>query len=275
MGGSRAAAALCIGALMAASACASSDSNQVMPPVVLGMTSDLSPVYDDGELKLYEVQIPVELPILDPQPGAVTGNAVDPFPDPIYLHASDVRIEIRFTLSNLDDTDHNVELLVDPWNEFVRYQPGVIIVDNNAIPDFSGYDKRFVVPAKSRVGGALTPDDTTELEVDLATAMAVNAHPPSAQSAISANQLMNRIFNLQNRSNDGDPLLTPYIPAEIPGLTGFDLGLRTEESATLAVEIVVDITDLNGNRVLPPGTKAATIGKPSDTLTPPGSGALQ
>jgi hypothetical protein len=256
-------------------ACTNNDSNQVMPPVVLGMTPDLKAAYSDGQLTLYQVQIPVPLPIRKPQDGEVTGDAVDPFPNAIFLHAADVRAEIRFTLTNLDDQKHNVELLIDPWNEFVRYRPGIVVTDENALPDFSGYDKRFVLDPMSRTTGTITPDDVTELAVDLATAMDVAAHPPDAKAAIGGNQLMNRIFNLQNRSTDGDPLITPYIPSEIPGLTGFDLGLRTEETAKIAVEIVVDLTDLNGNRVVPPGSGDEPIGRPDRTLRPPSSQALQ
>jgi hypothetical protein len=245
-----------------------------MQPVVLGMTSDLKPAYSDGEITLYQVQVPVPLPIRKPQDGEVTGDAVAPFPNPIYLHNTDLRVEIRFTLTNLDDQKHTVELLIDPWNEFVRYRPGIVVTDENALPDFSGYDNRFVLEPMSRTTGTITPDDTSELEVDLATAMNVDAHPPDAKAAIDANQLMNRIFNLQNRSNGGDPLITPYIPSEIPGLTGFDLGLRTEESAKIAVEVVVDLTDLNGNRIVPPGSSQDEIGRPDRTLRPPGSQPL-
>ena len=74
-------------------------------------------------------------------------------------------------------------------------------------------------------------------------------------------------------STDGDPLITRYIPKVIAGLTGFDLGLRTSgEQANVAVEIVVDITDLNGNRVIPTGGSEKPIGEPSRTIEPPASG---
>src|SRR5438034_6368927 len=44
-------------------ACANNDANQVMSPIVLGMTSTIAPFYSDGELTLYQVQTPVALPV--------------------------------------------------------------------------------------------------------------------------------------------------------------------------------------------------------------------
>ena len=85
----------------------------------------------------------------------------------------------------------------------------------------------------------LTTDDTYNLEVNLATVEAILANPP-ANLSISLTEMCNHIFNIQHRSNDGDPLVTPYIPKVIAGLTGFDLGIRTTEPANIAVEVVVE-----------------------------------
>jgi len=87
----------------------------------------------------------------------------------------------------------------------------------------------------------------------------------------NANALMNHAMNLQNRSTQPDPLLQKWIPTTgIPGLTGFDLGIRTTEPANIAIEVTVDITDLNGNRVIAQGdTTNKPIGLPPNTLVPP------
>jgi len=79
-------------------------------------------------------------------------------------------------------------------------------------------------------------------------------------------QLINHVFNIQNRTNTGDPLFTKYIPSVIAGLTGWDLGLRTSEPANIAVEISLDLTDMNGNRIVQPGDTTATLSMPS-TIT--------
>jgi hypothetical protein len=256
-------------------ACANNDANQVTEPTVLGMTATLAPAYDDGEMQIYQVQVPVRLPIRKPIDAEIEGlPPADPYPRGPYLHASDVRLEVRYTLSNLDDTPHTVLLMLDPWNEFVRYKPGVAVGDENTLSNSSGVERRVRIPPKSRVIGTLTPDDMTELAVDLATAENMLKNPPQDPNADVA-KLMNRAFNPQNRSNVFDPIVSPFIPQVIAGLTGFDLGLRTEEQGTLAVEITIDLTDLNGQRVIPSGdTSQETIAVPGRVISPPGAHLL-
>jgi hypothetical protein len=250
--------------------CVGTDANQVTGPVVLGMNSTVAPTYDDGQTKIFTAQTAVPLPIRRPTDDDLKGRMpVDPFPRSPWLVVDDVRLEMRFTLSNLDDDDHTVELLVDPWNEFVRYRPGLVVGRDNATPDLSGYDRRFIVPGKSRVEGVLTPDDMRELAVDLATAQQIVAHPPGMDASVDAHALVNRAFNVQNRSNDGDPLLTPRIPAVIPGLTGFDLGLRMDQAADVAIEVTIDVTDQNGNRTVPASKTDPFLGPPGNALSTP------
>ena len=229
-------------------ACASTDDNLVTQPAVVGMTDKMAPYFDDGENQIYQVQIPVMLPLRRPtdEEAAALGK-VAPYPSEPWIKADDIKTEIRFTISNLDDNKHVVELLVDPWNQFVRYQPGIQIVeDEPAQPDFSGYDKRFIVPGKGRIQGTITTDDTRELAVDLATVMVINATPPADPMA-NVNGLFNHVFNLQNRSTAPSPLIANYIPKVIPAMIGFDLGLRSLEPMNVAVEIIVDVHDSDPN----------------------------
>jgi hypothetical protein len=268
-------AASCAFAALLLAACANEDAGTVQPPVVLGMTPSVAAYYSDAQLTLYEVQKPVPLPVRPPTDAekAALGKQ-DPYPRAPYLLASDLRIEVHYTLSNLDDVGHDVELLFDPWNEFVYWSPGVTVVsDEVTTPNRSGWDKYVHVDGKSRVEGNLTSDDTNELAVDLATVMAIAKNPPGQNASVDETTLMNHVFDLQNRSNDGDPLIAPYLPKVVAGLTGFDLGLRTTEPATVAVEITVDVTDLNGNRLLPQGSTQTPLGQPGTALAPPGARA--
>jgi hypothetical protein len=81
----------------------------------------------------------------------------------------------------------------------------------------------------------------------------------------------NNIMNPQNRSNGGDVLYTPWVPSEIAGLTGFDLGIRTTEAANVAVEITMQIQDLQGNRFVASDSTDPQLGRPPMTLKPPGA----
>ncbi|MBK6693936.1 MAG: hypothetical protein IPG50_17270 [Myxococcales bacterium] len=262
----------CAFALAGLTSCVDKDENQVLSPVVVGMTANTPSIYSDGQLTLFQVQTPVRLPMRRAEDGERTAlGQAPPLPRMPLTVASDVEITVRFTLVNLDDVPRTVQLLLDPWNEFVRYRPLVQVVsEDETTPDFSGFDKYFILAPKERLEGVITPDDTKEMAIDLATAQVLIAKPPST-AAGAVNGLVNRAMNLQNRSSGFDPLLSPIIatlPA-VPALVGFDLSLRTTEKATVAVEVIVDLRDLKGDRILPPGDERRAVGVPGTILSPP------
>jgi hypothetical protein len=250
-------------------ACTNNDGTQVIPPVVVGMLGTMAPTYDDGETQMYQVSSPVTLPMRRPNQGEIPSGTVDPYPRNPFLLASDTQVTVRFTLSNLDNVKHSIELLVDPWNEFVYYVPGVVVGDEETTPNFSGIDRFFVLEPLARVQGIITPDDMQELAIDLDTAMMIQKKPPADTSQFAGPALYNRDFDPQNRSTLPDPLLDPYRPKVVAGVTGFDLGLRTYEQAKIAVEIVIDVEDMNGDRVIKQGDTGKPIGKPGTMLSPP------
>ena len=256
------------------SGCAGEDEKEVLPPVVLGMLETLAPTYDDGQQQIFQVGREVRLPYrrADERPR----GELAPYPRPPFHVATDTRVTVRFTLSNLDDQQHVVELLIDPWNEFVRYVPGVSTVgQDEVLPNFSGIDRFIVVPPKGRVEGIITPDDMVELATDLTVAMALEQRPPDAQGAFGGPELYNRTFNIQNRSSEPDPVLQDWMPASktnVAAIIGFDVGLRTYAPAKVAVELVIDIEDLNGERIVMDGEEGRQVGRPGNVLTPPAGG---
>jgi hypothetical protein len=274
--------AACLG--LAVAACAPDSSNQVTQPIDLGMTSQLMAYYSDQNLTLYQVQTPVTLPVRRPTDAEISalGGAPKgtPYPRAPFVLASDESVEVHYTISNLDDQQTTVWMLVDPWNEFVRYSPGVQVVNDEETEPNYGYDLAFVVPGKSRVQGTLTSDDMHEIAIKLASVMNLLASPqaqanPSNNNAFDATTVANNIFNPQNRSNSNDPLYTPWIPPVIAGLTGFDLGLRYrcgEGQCTppnVAIEITMDVQDLKGDRFVAQDSTQPQIGMPGTVLSPP------
>jgi hypothetical protein len=251
-------------------ACSSEDDKEVLPPAVLGMEGDIAPTYDDGQQQIYQVTREVRLNFRRHEDSERPQGDAPPYRRPPFHVAANSRITVRYTLTNLEDKQHTVELLVDPWNEFVRYVPGVQQDDEETIPNFSGIDKFFVLPPKGRIEGIFTPDDMVEVAVDLTTAMRIEAQPPNDESAFAGAGLYNRAFNIQNRSSEPDPVLAPYMPlGPVAAVIGFDLGLRTYEQAKIAVEVVIDVEDLEGDRLVEEGTDDRRLGPPGDTLTPP------
>jgi hypothetical protein len=274
---------------VAGAACSQSSSNQVTGPFDLGMPAGITAYFSAARLQLYEVQLPVPLPVRKPSQAELSGRGPAPkgtgYPNSPWLRASDESIEVHFTISNLDTTNHGVFLLIDPWDEFVRYAPGVTLVnDEEAQPNF-GYDWEYEVPAMSRVEGTLTTDDMQEIAIKLASVEYMLSSPQaiaaeeagagdgglSVTSAFDPTATANHIFNPQNRSNGDDPLYSPWIPPVVAGLTGFDLGLRTTEPANVAIEITINVQDMNGNRFVPSNSTQAQFGIPPVKLSPPGA----
>ncbi len=249
--------------------CAEKGETQVEAPVVLGMLETAAPTYDDGQMQIYEAYLPVELPLRRPSDDEKPKGSSDPYPRPPFTLASDTRITARFTISNLENKPHVIELLLNPWNEFVRYEPGVTVDEEATTPNFSGINGRYVLPPLGRIEGIITPDDFVELATDLGTAMKLKKTPPADDSPFAGPALYNRAFNVQNRSSQQDVVLAPFIPSIVANIVGFDLGLRTYEPSKVAVEIVLDIEDLNGDRVIPAGSDAKRIGRPGTVLAPP------
>jgi hypothetical protein len=253
------------------------------------MTSKMAPYYADGNTTIYEAQRPVQLPVRRPT-GAETSNKPPqgtPYKHWPYLLASDERLELHYVITNVDSDTHSVWLLIDPWNEFVRWAPGITVVNDDVTVPNNGYDLAFAIPGKSRVEGTITSDDFVEIATKLASVQAVLASaltatpgptgtvsvaPPGATAypMVDPRTLCNNIFDYQNRSNSDDALYTPWIPSVVAGVTGFDLGIRTYEPANVGVEITIDEVDLNGNRfVVADDTGTKKIGMPHTTLSPP------
>jgi hypothetical protein len=269
-------------------ACAGDDRTRILPPAQVAMDPDVAPVFMTDETTIYEVKKGLQFPILAPDTDLPVSqnNEYDPYDHKPWVSLKDVRVQITWTLSNLDDTAHDVELLIDPWTEFGRYWPGLTLVDPDEgtyLPNLSGIDHYYQLGStksgeQSRANGTYTYDDLDELAIDFATTMDLIKYPPTSypggEAVDPADQpallptYVNHAFDFENLSSK-DPLVKPWVPKTVAGLTGIDFGLRTYEQATVALEIVVEVTDLGTGKVrkegsddplLPPTTTIITVG---------------
>jgi hypothetical protein len=249
-------------AALAAVGCGSKAEDKNYDPVSLGMVSSDAPFYDDGDTKIYESKRPISLPILTPTDAqkATLMTPVAPYARTPWITKHDVRVQVSWTLSNLDTDYHNIEILIDPWNEFARYVPAINVGEEQVVPDLSGIDLLIRVDGMQRKSGVFTFDDMDELATDLATVQNILAQnppmmgPPMPGMGPSVNGMINHTFDIHNRSSDPDPLIGRYVPPTIAGLVGFDLGLRSYGQGTVAIEILVEVVDAAGNRVITDGT---------------------
>lgn len=281
---SNSAQALLLAASAALSACG--DDTQHLDPLSVAMVNDgtLAPVYDDNELTIYEAKTSLMLPIKAPAPTQLDAlenpsTDTDPFARSPWVQQSDVQIQVTWTLSNLDDEDHDVWLMLDPWNEFGRYEPAIHMDGDRAVRDLSGIDMLFLVPgvkskAKgdtgSRVVGTITFDDMDELALDFATVFKILKDAAPVENADETEEdprsrLVNNAFNVRDR-NYNSPLLAPYRPLVVPGVVGFDYGVRTSQPANVAVEIVVELRDRE-KRVARGGQTTDLLAAPEDVIT--------
>jgi len=201
---------------------------------------------------------------------------MDPYGRQPWITLKDVRVQLSWTLTNLDDQQHEVELIIDPWNEFGRYYPGLTLVDaeeGEYFPNLSGIDYRYILEGankgkSSRRQGVFTYEDLDEMARDFGTVMNLIMNPPTSlpgggmleegESALPT--YVNHAFEAQNHS-ERDALTKAWVPNVVAALTGIDMGLRTTEKANVALEVVVEITDLGSNKVREEGEK--------DRLLPP------
>jgi hypothetical protein len=260
--------------------CSSGDHQESLPILQVGMTKDVAPIYDDGELKMYEVKKGTAFPILQPSEaawGELNRTAMDPYGRGPWVTTDDIDVQVTWTLSNLDDDEHTVELLIDPWNEFGRYYPGLQLTnpdEEEYMPNLSGIDKRYVVGGKksgekSRAHGTFTYSDLQEMATDLATVMEMIKNPPVDPDDPDMEDptvtYTNHAFHWQNRSYE-DLLVKKFVPGTVAGLTGLDLGFRTYEPATIAIEVVVEVVDKNGKRLRKEGEETKPLLQPTEEI---------
>ncbi|MGC4090277.1 MAG: hypothetical protein QM756_20845 [Polyangiaceae bacterium] len=259
-------------------ACGSHEESKTIPSVQLAMDETVAPIFDDGETTLYEVRVGTQLPISAPTPAQaaeVEGQAMAPYPHAPWARLGQVRVQLTWTLTNLDAQPHNVKVLVDPWNEFAKYFPGLQLVDaeeGEYVPNLSGIDYLYAMDAAgtpgSRRHGTFTFEDLDEMARDFATALSLRADPPPAEGDMDDPTLrfVNHAFSFQNHS-DRDPLVQKWVPAVSPALTGFDIGLRTTEPAKVAIEVVAEVVDDGSKRVKTEGRGGALLEAPTEVVT--------
>lgn len=261
--------------LFAAAGCSSEETRR-LDPISVALADSVPPVYDDGELTIYEAKTGLLLPIIAPrqdQLDALSQEEMDPFARRPWVTHDDLAVQVTWTLSNLDAEARSVWVMIDPWNEFGRYEPAIQGEGDEAVRDLSGIDMLFLLPGtdegdSSRLVGTFTFDDMDELAVDFATVFKIlnDAVPVSEEEDDSRSTLVNHAFNVRNRTYDS-PLLEPYRPSVVPGLVGFDFGVRSSAPANVALEIAVEVVDRRGDRVAERGESPRLLPEPETVVS--------
>jgi hypothetical protein len=207
------------------------------PPVVqVALTGDTPAAFTMEDTQIFVIEQRVALPIRKPtdtvladlQTAAQDMDGL-PFPRMPWLARDALSLQVDFTLYNLDDQAHDVTVTMNGFNEFDEYVPGINVIDDDVVIDFAQWERLYTVPAKQRIARTIREEEFDEAAVDLATV--VNGAPSS-----------NQVVYFENLS-DRDSRSQKYIPAVIPGLGGFRIGMRTTEAVNVLLEATVRVRD--------------------------------
>ena len=224
---------------LAAGVCACNDDrvfigDEALHQVALDQDTPAAFTSDDGDLYIVETRI--ELPILQPSDMSVEGlregaRALDDYPYRRlpWVARGDLELEIDFTLSNLDDREREVAVIVNGINEFHEYRPGVTVIDDTPTPDFSQWERLYKLEPLERLEHTIREEELDEVAVDLATV--INGAPNP--------QL---VVYFENKSSS-DERSQPYIPEVVPGLVGVYLGLRATEPGRIVLEATLRVRE--------------------------------
>lgn len=216
-------ASIAVGSILALAGC-HMDQRYVSPDAggawQLAITPTTPPFFSGEELTVFLVEQRIELPLREPtgeQFAALStpdARGLGPYPRRPWGERGDYELEIDFTLSNPSTSTQRVTVTIDGFNEFHEYLPGVQVIGDDVVIDFSGWERAYELAPGERRTVTIREEELDEVAVDLATV--VNMAPNS-----------NQIVYFENHSAH-DARSQQYIPPVIPALTGVRLGLRLE-----------------------------------------------
>jgi hypothetical protein len=201
------------------------------------LTADAAPTFMGARGgAIYIVEERVDLPVRAPSESSLAdltqaagGFPGLPFSRLPWVERGALPIEVDFVLENQDDSPRNITVIVNGWNEFHEYQPGVVVIDEEPTPDYAQWEWSYKLGPRKRVTRTIREESFDEMAVDLATV--VNGAPNS-----------NQVVFFENKSST-DTRNQAYIPAVIPGLIGFRIGLRATAASPATLDASVRIRD--------------------------------
>jgi hypothetical protein len=227
----------------------------------VALTQNTAPAFMTDMDAIYIVERRVEVPVLRPTQGQLddlrkgaSGVGKLPFPRLPWVSRGDLELQVDFTLSNLDDSDHAITVILNGFNEFDEYQPGVQVADDQAIPDYAEWERLYKLGPKERLTRTIREEELDEAATDLATV--VNGAPNA-----------NEVMYFENKSAN-DVRAKPYIPKVIPGLMGFRIGMRATGKGRVVLEATVRARDVGG-RLADSGQKLFEVHPQLFTPMPP------
>lgn len=210
-------------------------------PFAFAVTMDTPPFFTSRDGDLFIVEERIEIPFREPTAEELAelgdiGDMQVPYAQLPWLRRGDFELQVDYTVSNLDpERSVDVAVTVNGFNEFHEYVPGVSIVENMLVADYSGWERALRLGPNERRSGTVREEELDEIAVDLATM--VNGAPNA-----------NQIVHPQSQSAV-DPRSQAFIPDVIPALTGMRIGMRVitgpgAPPPALLMELTVRVRDV-------------------------------
>lgn len=192
-------------------------------PWVIAMQPDTPAFFesDDGNVYIVEARVPFEFRMPTAEEEAALGDVAGldiPYATLPYVRRDDIEVQIDWTLSNVSDQRVTTAVTVNGFNEFHEYNPGVQVVDEEVIADFSQWERTIVLNPGERRTGTIREEEMDEVAVDLATVV---------NGVTNANQI---VYFENQSANDRRSMM--FIPGVVPALTGVRMGLRLTSEDT-------------------------------------------
>lgn len=208
----------------------------------VALTDDTAPAVEGEEGALFIVETRADVPVIRPTDTEMQdlyrgreSHPRLPFPRLPWIERGDIELSVDFTLSNLDDEPHDVDVTINGANEFHEYFPGVVDVEDEPVPLHAQWERRYTIEPKSRITRTVREEEIDEAAVDLATV--VNGAPNPDQ-----------IVYFESKSAT-DKRTRRYIPDVIPGLIALRLGLRATDAGPILLEATIRARDVGGKLV--------------------------
>lgn len=210
-------------------------------PWAFAIDMDTPPFFasEDGDVFLVEQRLAIPFREPTAEESAALGDIGDqqiPYARLPWLRRGDFEIQIDYTISNLDpERTVDVGVTVNGFNEFHEYNPGIQVVDDELVIDYSGWERLVRIGPGERRSGTIREEHLDEIAVDLATV--VNGVPNA-----------NQIVHPQSHSAV-DARSQLFIPDVIPALTGARVGMRVQAGSggappSLVMELAVRVRDV-------------------------------
>lgn len=209
-------------------------------PWAFAIQDTTPPFFTSEDGTVYIVEQRIEIPFRQPTDEELAaesdiGTAQIPYPHLPWLQRGDIELQLDYTISNIDtENGVDVAVIVNGINEFHEYNPGVQVVEERVVPDFSGWERTIHLEPGERHHGMVRQEELDEIAVDLATV--VNGAPNA-----------NLVMHPQSQSSL-DPRVQMFIPDVIPALLGVRVGMRAgaETPPPVLMEVTLRVTDVRG-----------------------------